>query len=150
MPKYYSTKTFGNDRGFSCCFRQPSAVHSHCSLLHGYSLGFKFVFESDQLDHRNWVWDFGNTGWIKDWLTDHFDHTVVVDVQDPHFQDLKDLQKNTGILVVVALNGVGCEKFAQHVYNFVAPRVASESHGRVKLTSVEVSEHGANSAIYQN
>jgi len=147
--KYYSTKTFGTDRGFSCCFRQPAATHSHCSLLHGYSLGFRFVFEADQLDHRNWVWDFGNTSWVKDWLTDQFDHTVAVDVNDPHYQDLFDLQKNTGILKMVSMNGVGCEKFAQHTYNFVAPQVSKISHGRVHLKSVEVFEHGANSAIYE-
>jgi len=149
MPKYYSTKTFGNDRGFSCCFRQPAATHSHCSLLHGYSLGFRFVFESDELDHRNWVWDFGDTGWIKDWLQENFDHTTAVDINDPHAQDLLDLQRNTGILRVILMDGVGCERFAQHVYEKVAPRVDKDSYGRVRLRSVEVFEHGANSAIYE-
>jgi 6-pyruvoyltetrahydropterin/6-carboxytetrahydropterin synthase len=148
MPKYYSTKTFGTDRGFSCCFRQPAATHSHCSLLHGYSLGFKFVFEADQLDHRNWVWDFGNTGWVKDWIEKNFDHTVAVDVDDPHYQDLFELQKSTGILRLVPMKGVGCEKFAEHTYNFVASKVQADSHGRVRLVSVEVFEHGANSAVY--
>jgi 6-pyruvoyltetrahydropterin/6-carboxytetrahydropterin synthase len=148
MPKYQSTKTFGNDRGFSCAFRQPNATHSHCSLLHGYSLGFRFVFEADSLDNKNWVWDFGNTDWIKTWIEDNFDHTVAVDVNDPHCQDLLDLQKNTGILRVVTMDGAGCEKFAEHTYNFVAPKVNGDSQGRVRLVSVEVFEHGANSAIY--
>ena len=66
--KYQSTKTYGNDRGFSCAFRQPKATHSHCSLIHGYSLGFKFVFEADHLDDKNLVYDFGNCGWIKNFL----------------------------------------------------------------------------------
>ena len=55
MPKYYSTKTYGNDRGLSCCFRQWRSTHSHCSLLHGYSIGIRLVFEADTLDPRNWV-----------------------------------------------------------------------------------------------
>lgn len=42
---YYSTKTFGNDRGLSCAFRQWRAT-SHCNQVHGYSLGFRFIFES--------------------------------------------------------------------------------------------------------
>ena len=45
MAKFYSTKTYGNDKGLSCCFRQWGATHSHCSLLHGYSIGIKIVFE---------------------------------------------------------------------------------------------------------
>ena len=28
-------------------------------FVHGYSLGFKLVFECDSLDERNWVMDFG-------------------------------------------------------------------------------------------
>ena len=65
--KYQSTKTYGNDRGLSCCFRQWRA-DSHCNLLHGYSLGFRFVFEADTLDERNWVYDFGDCKWIKEFL----------------------------------------------------------------------------------
>jgi 6-pyruvoyltetrahydropterin/6-carboxytetrahydropterin synthase len=55
MAKFYSTKTYGNDRGLSCAFRQWRSTHSHCSLIHGYSLGFKLIFECDSLDKRNWV-----------------------------------------------------------------------------------------------
>ena len=47
MAKFYSTKTYGNDKGLSCCFRQWGATHSHCSLLHGYSIGIKIVFECE-------------------------------------------------------------------------------------------------------
>ena len=38
---YQSTKTYGNDVGLSCTFRQWKA-DSHCNKLHGYSLGFRF------------------------------------------------------------------------------------------------------------
>ena len=41
---YYSTKTYGHNIGLSAVFRQPNADHSHCHLLHGYSLQFKFTF----------------------------------------------------------------------------------------------------------
>ena len=55
MGKFYSTKTYGNDRGLSCVFRQWRSNHSHCSLLHGYSIGVKVIFECETLDERNWV-----------------------------------------------------------------------------------------------
>ena len=144
--KYQSTKTFGNDRGLSCAFRQPNATHSHCSLIHGYSLGFKFVFEADTLDDKNWVYDFGNTKWMKAFLEENFDHTIAVDKQDPNLDDFKQLEK-IGIAKIVEMDGVGCEKFAEHVFRFVAKKVAIESMYRVRLVSVEAFEHGANSAI---
>lgn len=144
---YYSTKTYGNDRGFSCAFRQPHATHSHCSFIHGYSLGFKFTFESETLDDKNWVYDFGNCKWIKKFLEDKFDHTLTIDKDDPKFDDLYAL-KEKGLANVVIMEGVGCEKFAEHVYKFVAPEVEKQTDKRVRLKSVEVFEHGANSAIY--
>ena len=145
--KYQSTKTYGNDRGFSCAFRQTKATHSHCSLIHGYSLGFKFVFEADHLDDKNWVYDFGNCGWIKNFLEENFDHTVAVDKNDPNLFDLTALE-DKGIAKIVEMDGVGCEKFAEHVYRYVSTKVLATSKDRVRLVSVEVFEHGANSAIY--
>ena len=144
--KYQSTKTFGNHRGLSCAFRQPNATHSHCSLIHGYSLGFKFVFEADTLDDKNWVYDFGNTKWMKAFLEENFDHTIAVDKQDPNLDDFKALEK-IGIAKIVEMDGVGCEKFAEHVFRHVSKKVAMESMYRVRLVSVEAFEHGANSAI---
>lgn len=91
MGKYQSTKTYGTDRGLSCCFRQWRATHSHCSTLHGYSLGFKFIWESETLDSRNWVFDFGGMKPIKDWLDYMFDHTILVAEDDPALELFKQL-----------------------------------------------------------
>lgn len=144
---YSSTKTYGNDRGFSCAFRQPNATHSHCSLLHGYSLGFKFIFESNTLDDKNWVYDFGNCKWIKKYLEEKFDHTLAIDKADPQFDELFSL-KEKKLANVIVMDGVGCEKFAEQVFKHVAPEIAKQTEDRVRLKSVEVFEHGANSAIY--
>lgn len=146
--KYLSTKTFGNDRGLSCVFRQPNATHSHCSLLHGYSLGFKFTFGTNELDHNNWCYDFGNTKWIKEYLEIMFDHAWVIDLADPKVDEIRDFIINSGIARGLFVHGVGCEKFAQHVFEYVFPIVDEQTNGRVKLISVECFEHGANSAFY--
>jgi len=146
--KYQSTKTYGNEVGLSCCFRQWRA-DSHCNLLHGYSLGFRFVFESNTLDERNWVYDFGDCKWIKEYLQDNFDHKLVVASDDRALEGIKELH-NGGVADVIVLDNVGCEKFAEMVYNHVAPKIQEQSKGRVSLYSVECFEHGANSAIYVN
>ena len=91
MAKYQSTKTYGNDRGLSCCFRQWRATHSHCSTLHGYSLGFKFVWESESLDDKNWCFDFGGMKPIKEYLDHMFDHTILVAEDDPALEAFKTL-----------------------------------------------------------
>ena len=142
---YKSQKTYGNDRGFSCAFRQHKATHSHCSLIHGYSLGFSFTFEATELDENNWVYDFGGCKWIKEYLEEMFEHTLVIDFLDPHYESLVHLQ-HLGIARVVKVKGIGCEKFAEHVFNYVAPIVSKETEGRVQLTKVKVFEHGSNSA----
>ena len=89
---YQSIKTYGNERGLSCCFRQHRA-HSHCNLLHGYSLGFRFTFEAATLDERNWVYDFGDCKWIKSFLDDTFDHTLVIASDDPELELFKELHE---------------------------------------------------------
>lgn len=145
--KFYSTKTFGNDRGMSCAFRQWRA-DSHCNQIHGYSLGFRFIFEADVLDERNWVYDFGNTKWIKSYLEEAFDHTLAVAKDDPLLPLFKQLDKEGGCTLRI-MESVGCEAFAHMVYVDVAPTIDAQTNGRVRLKSVEVFEHGSNSAIYE-
>jgi 6-pyruvoyltetrahydropterin/6-carboxytetrahydropterin synthase len=144
---YYSTKTYGHNIGLSAVFRQLNADHSHCHLLHGYSLAFKFTFGCNDLDNKNWAVDFGGLKPLKKWLEDHFDHKTCIDVNDPHKQEFYNLQEKD-LCAVVEFNGVGVEKFAQHAYNFADKLVKDGSKNRCWVESVECSEHGANSAIY--
>jgi 6-pyruvoyltetrahydropterin/6-carboxytetrahydropterin synthase len=146
--RHYSTKTYGHERGLSCVFRQPNATHSHCSLLHGYSLGFSFKFGCELLDDKNWVVDFGGLKELKDWLEDNFDHTLVVDRDDPEIKELMSLQ-DKGLAKVVILPGVGCEKFAEEAFWYADSVVKNLTNGRCYCVSCEVREHGANSAIYE-
>ena len=145
---YRSTKTYGNEVGLSCSFRQWRA-DSHCNKLHGYSLGFRFTFESAILDEHNWVYDFGGCKWIKEYLQDEFDHKLVVAKDDPKLE-VFDVFGTYQIADVNVMDDVGCEKFAEIVYNHVAPKIRKETKGQVSLFRVECFEHNANSASYQN
>lgn len=144
---YQSTKTYGNHIGISAAFRQWKA-HSHCKLIHGYALGFKFVFEADELDARNWVVDFGGLKPLKQILEDTFDHKVVVAEDDPHLDYFRQGHA-LGVLELVVVPAGGCEKFAEMVYDVTEQWLKDAGFApRVRLVSVEVMEHGANSAIY--
>lgn len=145
MP-YKSTKTYGHNIGLSACFRQPNA-HSHCKLLHGYSLAFKFTFTASELDERNWVVDFGGLKPLKLWLEETFDHKVVLSEDDPYLETFEDLERK-GLADLVILDGVGVEMFAKHAYNYADKLVREMTDNRCWVTEVECAEHGANSAIW--
>ena len=147
MAKYYSTKTYGHNIGLACVFRQPNADHSHCHLLHGYSLQFKFTFGCDKLDNKNWAVDFGGLKPLKKWLEDHFDHKLALDKKDPHLSTFMDLQ-DKDLAEVRLFDGVGAEKFAEHAFNFADELIREKTDNRCYVVSVECAEHGANSAIY--
>jgi 6-pyruvoyltetrahydropterin/6-carboxytetrahydropterin synthase len=173
MAKYLSTKTYGTDRGLSCCFRQWRANHSHCILLHGYSIGIKLVFESSTLDEKNWVMDFGGLKAFKEWADWQFDHTTIIASDDPFIHKFKELeqlgkQAEGGILDLRIVSGVGCEKFAELVFRVMNEILEAYQENRgwthpdgrvfearypvgsgVKLLSAEVFEHAGNSAVYE-
>ena len=55
-----------------------------------------------------------------------------------------------GLIQLVVIPHVGCEKFAEYICKQIAPQIEVNSNERVKLMSVEVREHSGNSAIYIN
>lgn len=143
---YQSTKTYGHEQGFSCAFRQWRATHSHCSLLHGYALSFKFKFESDKLDDRNWVVDFGGLDDLKNTLRYWFDHKTLVSLDDPAYEQFLELEK-VGLIKMRLLPNVGCEAFAIHAWG-LARALINKKFPHVRVVSCEVCEHAGNSAIY--
>jgi 6-pyruvoyltetrahydropterin/6-carboxytetrahydropterin synthase len=143
--KYQSTKTYAPERGFSCAFRQWRA-DSHCRLIHGYALGVKFTFGANELDANGWVVDFGALKPVFAFLQETFDHRLVVAEDDPQIETLAALQ-NFGLAQLRVLPGVGCESFASFIKFKVDSWLRDEGFTpRVYLMSVEVFEHGANSA----
>jgi 6-pyruvoyltetrahydropterin/6-carboxytetrahydropterin synthase len=144
---YLSTKTYGHDIGLSACFRQWRA-ESHCNQLHGYALAVKFTFGASELDVRNWVVDFGSLKSLKGWLQDTFDHTLLVSEDDPKLEVFEALDKVHGVAKVVVVPACGCEMFAEMIFECTEIWLRDNGYApRVKLISVEVREHGANSAI---
>ena len=148
MAKYYSTKTYGNDRGLSCAFRQWRSTHSHCSLLHGYSIGIRLVFEAETLDSRNWVMDFGGLKKFKQWDEHMFDHTTLVAEDDPGLGGFKTMDQ-LGIIQLRILPATGAERFAEFIFNKLNTFIQEETSGRVKVVRVEFMEHNKNTAIYE-
>lgn len=150
--KHQSTKIFD---GFSTVFRQWRAKETHCSYLHGYGISFKVTFEGD-LDHRNWVWDFGGMKRAKTqidgmspkaWMDYMFDHTTIMAEDDPYLEVIRKMH-DKGIIQLRIIEATGAEKFAEFIYNKLNNFVQAETKSRVRVTQVEFMEHGKNTAIY--
>ena len=150
--KHQSTKIFD---GFSTVFRQWKAEETHCKYLHGYGISFKVTFEGD-LDHRNWVWDFGGMKRAKTqidgmspkaWMDYMFDHTLVIAKDDPYYDKFMKMDDD-GIIQVRVIEATGAEKFAEYIYNKLNDFVHEETEGRVRVTKVKFMEHGKNAACY--
>tara|TARA_R110000796_G_scaffold245076_1_gene368916 strand:- start:59 stop:517 length:459 start_codon:yes stop_codon:yes gene_type:complete len=150
---FQSTKVFD---GFSCCFRQWKADTTHCRFLHGYGVSFKVKFEGN-LDHRNWVWDFGGMKRAstkidglspKAWMDYMFDHTVIIADDDPHKEEFLEMD-TAGVAQIRVVPATGAEKFAEYIFHKLNNFVKNETKERVRVVKVEFREHGKNAAIYK-
>jgi len=154
--------------GYSICFRQWQAAHSHCKYLHGYAIQFKLHFEANTLDKHNWVWDFG---WLKnpnlkidnmsvsEWFDYMFDHTVLVAHDDPELLKFQNLAQEN-IIQLRVVPQLSCEKIAQLVLEKITILLddvnktnnktnnysGQNSNQQIRLTRVDVFEHAKNCA----
>lgn len=144
VQRYRSTKSFWN---LPCAHRQH--LHpGHCKFVHGYSRSFHFVFESYQLDSCGFVMDFSGLKEVKKWLEDNFDHTLLLNADDPLMDMFRAIEAQGGAKIVIVPTGVSMEGTAKWVYDTWAPIVREQSNGEVNLIQVEVRENDKNSGIY--
>jgi 6-pyruvoyltetrahydropterin/6-carboxytetrahydropterin synthase len=152
MGKFQSSKVFD---GFSTVFRQWKAKETHCRFVHGYGISFKVYFEGE-LDHRNWVWDFGGMKRAKTlidglqpkaWMDYMFDHTMIIAEDDPEVEAFKQMEA-AGVAQVRIIPATGAEKFAEYIYSNINEFVKTETDNRVRVTKVKFMEHGKNAACY--
>ena len=157
MGKYFSTKLFDN---YSISLRQHKAQHSHCQLQHGYALKFKVVFapvnpedENGGLDDMNWVVDFGGFkdapigNGLKAWMDDMFDHTMLIEKDDPYLDFFQGMAME-GLCKLRVMDKMGAESLAKLVFDKFNDTLSKTDGGRCKVVSVECFENDKNSGIY--
>ena len=82
MSIYRTTKIFDN---FPCSHRQWRH-DGHCRYIHGYSRSFSITFGSHELTDSGFGVDFGNLDELKAWLSHWFDHTTLINEDDPELK----------------------------------------------------------------
>ena len=142
---YTSTKLF---REFPNAYRNPNSI-TDCYLLHGYCRDFYFIFGSKTLDKQGFVFDFGDLDHVKHWLEEKFDHTVLLQADDPFLSDFLKLQE-LGVMRVITLPLVTCEGIAEYVGTYVQEWLVGHTHGRAYVIKCECRENGKNSGEWYN
>jgi 6-pyruvoyltetrahydropterin/6-carboxytetrahydropterin synthase len=144
--KYFSTKTYNQIAPVA--YRQWKA-DSHCNLIHGYALSFHFEFESDTLDVRSWVFDFGGLRPLKEKLEEWFDHKLLVADDDPELDIYIEMEKR-GMVKLTRVPRTGCEGLADFLYKYIngilLPEYGQQEAERVWCCKVEVRETDSNMA----
>jgi 6-pyruvoyltetrahydropterin/6-carboxytetrahydropterin synthase len=147
MGFYIATKAYEPKDGLCCCVRQWKSSDRD-GLLHGKSIYFKMVFECRQLSENDTVMDFATLMPIQEWLNTQFDRTTVIAADDPQLPTFTALHKQ-GLVDLVILPGVSCERFAEHAFKYIMQwLIDNDLITRATIRSVECFEHEGNSALY--
>jgi len=145
MP-FYSTKTY-NEIG-SCTHRQP-AHKGHCKFVHGYGRSFSFKFGAHRLEpETHFVVEFGALKAVEKFLKYYFDHTFLINKDDPEIKEFKE-QEEKGLIQLRILDNVSMEATAYSVGLIVNEYIRRKTEGRAFLVSCECRENQKNSAIYE-
>ena len=140
---YQSTKTFH----FLPCAHRQWRDKGDCKFIHGYDRSVKLVFECHYLDDKNWVMDFGGLKEIKEWLENLFDHTLLINEDDPEIEFFEEMERRNLCKLRIMPN-VGMEGSAKYIFDYVNEWVQNETNQRVYLYSVECIENEKNSAVF--
>lgn len=125
--------------------RQPNHK-GHCALIHGHNWSFEFEFQAKSVDSNGFVIDFGDLKWLRAWLEDKFDHTLVLNEDDPRRGDMVIALE--GLAKIVFVPNCGAEGLAQWVAEQVDEMVRKLTMDRVRIRAVTVFEDTRNSAKF--
>ena len=138
------SKSYG---GFPCCHRQWRHP-GHCRFVHGYSRSFTFWFAAHNLDIHGFVVDFSSLQPLRARLEEQFDHTFLVNHDDPlldHWQALHE----QGALDLRVMANVGMEASAELAWGWANALLRPRDGGRSCCWRVEARENGANAACFR-
>jgi 6-pyruvoyltetrahydropterin/6-carboxytetrahydropterin synthase len=138
------SKTFS---GYPCTHRQWR--HSgHCRFVHGYSRSFTFWFQATALDQHGFVVDFSSLKALEAQLAEQFDHTFLVNADDPLLATWQQLHEQ-GALDLRVMTNVGMEASAELVWSWANALLREREDGRACCFKVEARENEKNAASFE-
>lgn len=143
MLQYTATKTYRNLPCSHRAWRHPG----HCRFIHGYSRSFSLQFGAVALDECGFVVDFGSLKPLKALLDHLFDHTMLINADDPERATFEDLHARQ-IVDLRVLTHCGMEGSARLVWALADSLVRQQTGGRAWCFAVEARENDKNAATY--
>ena len=133
--------------GYPCCHRQWRHP-GHCRFVHGYSRSFTCWFEASALDMVGFVVDFSSLKALEAQLAAQFDHTFLVNADDPLLGQWQALH-DQGALDLRVMANVGMEASAELVWGWANALLQGRDGGRTCCVKVEARENEKNAAYYE-
>ena len=134
--------------GFSSAYRNHNSK-TDCFLLHGYSRDFYIEFGANHLDKSGFVVDYGSPALkeFKRWLEENFDHTTVLQADDPLARHFKALERD-GHCKLTLVHCVSAEGWAMYIAKMLQELIHESTDGRAWVNFVECRENYKNASRY--
>tara|TARA_Y100001968_G_scaffold324803_1_gene364880 strand:+ start:2032 stop:2511 length:480 start_codon:yes stop_codon:yes gene_type:complete len=132
---------------FPCCHRQWKHL-GHCHFVHGYSRSFTFWFGAKELDQNGFVVDFSSLRKLEEKLIKQFDHTFLINDNDPLLLSWKKLHEE-GALDLRIMKNVGMESSAELVWEWANSVLQDQDKGRTCCWRTESRENDSNAACFE-
>ena len=132
---------------FPCSHRQWRHK-GHCRFVHGYSRSFTFWFTAKKLDINGFVVDFSSLKPLEIKLKEQFDHTFLINKDDPllnYWKKLHDLDA----LDLRIMNNVGMEFTSELIWKWANEYLHDKDKGRSCCWKTESRENKSNKASYE-
>ena len=142
---YRIKKTF---KGYPFAHRQHTH-DGHCKLVHGHNWDFEICMSADHLDQNGFVYDFGKFGDLKKWFTEMFDHTCLINGDDPNLE-VFELLRAQGLIDLRIVDSCSSEGIAKMIYDKITADLKTDenNHRNLQLNYVIVYEDYKNAAQY--
>lgn len=151
---FFSTKKIGpistSHRNWRAA-SNPNRDSRKCAVCHGYSRYIQFTF-AGELDEHQWIYDFGDAKFIKQWLEENWDHRTLVSADDPQLNKLIQAEQDGLLYLTIVPSednwGPGIEGSCKWVYDSINPIILEKTNNRAWIAKVEIWEHEQNTASF--
>jgi len=143
-------------RDLPAAHRQPNH-NGHCRLIHGHNWGWDITFACRALDANGFVIDVGQLHVVKQFLVNHFDHTLLLNSDDPLLTQVPwEAMGGMCIAKVVDVPNCGMEGLAEFVFKQINTLIKTTTAFPIDVTRRQVEvvrvvcwEDSKNSATYE-
>jgi len=116
--------------------------------VHGYSRSFTFWFTAKKLDLNGFVVDFSSLKPLENKLKHQFDHTFLINKDDPLLNYWEKLHELDAIDLRI-MNNVGMEFTSELIWRWANEYLQDKDNGRTCCWKTESKENKSNKASYE-